>query len=441
KMESLQDLNQSITVIDCKLEDVAFMLAGKLLRLDAFSSAKPSLSESLTGIILIVRNLQLSGFNHAECSALCGELRSYTQIDRDDDSLILLKVHAALERCRRLADQFCTLVLELFPQRVKRLGALLNIAPHTLTVYCESEIRKHLIFHLSNSADALLSSIRNYIPYSRLDIIIPGKASGIVAYGADLASVSGNPDSPTIAIIDHLTGDEDLPENISALICRKDTCHLSHFAVRARQAKIPFAVCRDQQKYDRLKSICGTSVTISICNENLSHQPVIKSENLQQPKNNIPAPQPVRAEPVNTITTINITDAQPGSCGSKAFAASRLAVIAQKHKNLFMTPGSLALPFGILQLLLKNDAQAFKLYKELIASVPLNSSTEFKNHLNGIQACISAVTLPKILIESIQENFGSAVGRMVRSSSRCEDLPAFSGAGLYCSKTNVQPEA
>ncbi|MCP4714810.1 MAG: sugar phosphate isomerase/epimerase, partial [Deltaproteobacteria bacterium] len=46
KMESLQDLNQSITVIDCKLEDVAFMLAGKLLRLDAFSSAKPSLSES-----------------------------------------------------------------------------------------------------------------------------------------------------------------------------------------------------------------------------------------------------------------------------------------------------------------------------------------------------------------------------------------------------------
>ncbi|MCP4714471.1 MAG: hypothetical protein GY868_05085, partial [Deltaproteobacteria bacterium] len=85
--------------------------------------------------------------------------------------------------------------------------------------------------------------------------------------------------------------------------------------------------------------------------------------------------------------------------------------------------------------------QAFKHYKELIASVPRSSSAEFKNHLKSIQACVSTVTLPKILIESIQKNFGTTVRLMVRSSSNCEDLPAFSGAGLYCSKTNVQPEA
>ena len=109
---------------------------------------------------LTVENLRLSGFDVEECLALKSELDFWRQRIEPRDRQKLIRLKATLDRCLRLAEVYCDKILELFPERVERLGRALGVADRTIKVFCEADIRSHLVFQLSKLVSILLKSIR-----------------------------------------------------------------------------------------------------------------------------------------------------------------------------------------------------------------------------------------------------------------------------------------
>jgi alpha-glucan,water dikinase len=73
---------------------------------------------------------------------------------------------------------------------------------------------------------------------------------------AALTSVQGREFAePVVMVADSVAGDEEIPQGITAVIVSNEIDLLSHVAVRARDAKLLFAVCFDPQTIDRLKSL------------------------------------------------------------------------------------------------------------------------------------------------------------------------------------------
>lgn len=74
------------------------------------------------------------------------------------------------------------------------------------------------------------------IPFpSSLQVVSQAVAEGEVEVMADLEGVQGQEfDSPLVVVVERLTGNEDIPPGITAVLTSSATDVLSHIAIRAR---------------------------------------------------------------------------------------------------------------------------------------------------------------------------------------------------------------
>jgi phosphoglucan,water dikinase len=115
---------------------------------------------ALYALALTVENLRLSGFRVEECHAVESELKFWRQKSEPQEIQQLIRFKAAIDRCQQLAEDYCDKILGLFPEKVERLGRALGVAEHAIKVYCEADIRRHLVFQLSKLVSLFLKAIR-----------------------------------------------------------------------------------------------------------------------------------------------------------------------------------------------------------------------------------------------------------------------------------------
>ena len=75
------------------------------------------------------------------------------------------------------------------------------------------------------------------------EAIVPGEASGTLAYAATLAEVEGAK-GPLLLLLEQADGDADIPACVAGIALVHPLPLLSHLGVRTRQARLPFAACR-----------------------------------------------------------------------------------------------------------------------------------------------------------------------------------------------------
>lgn len=434
---------QKIQMTDIGLEDFSFVLMSQLINLFDAPGKEIRWLPALRCLKLAIENLRLSGFDNRECQAMESELEAWSRGFRPQDREQLIRLKATIDRCRRLAEVYCNRILDMFPEKVERLGQALGVDRRKIKIFCEVDIRSHLIFQVSKLIAFLLKGIRKLAALPPWDVIVPGKTSGCLVEAACLDDLTGPFDKAIVVLMERVEGDEEFPEGIVGLIVAHETPLLSHLAVRARQGKIVFMVCEDAGRYAELKNSLGKQLILDVSVEevNLEVSSGPRQEVTTEKKREV-LQQQAQVPDLSLCSDrklLPLDQVRPATGGSKADAARRLEELSQIEEAGFVTSPGVVVPFGVMEESLNRESVLEQEYRILAGRLNELPQNDFFEALRKLQSIISQLEVPGEIISGVMEKFVRDERLMVRSSANCEDLESLSGAGLYDSFANVSP--
>ncbi|MEJ2697589.1 MAG: PEP/pyruvate-binding domain-containing protein [Candidatus Sulfobium sp.] len=430
---------QQLTAADTGMEDFSFVLVSRIFG-DLRSHKAVPWERALRCLGLTVENLRIGGFDREECRAIVSELEAWRQGFDDSSRYRLLRLKATVDRSLRLSEAYTQTVMSLFPERAERLGHALGVDQRAVRVFTESEIRGHPVFQLSKLAGFLLKVVRQRAALPPWDVIVPGKVSGRLRPAPGLSGLSRARDRSVIALLEKVEGDEEIPAVVAAIVVPHETPHLSHLAVRARQAGVVFAGCEDEEVFSGLRDLKGKTITFDARGENVRY--TVSGGRTNDAKRRSPAAH-VELPAVETPGGKGLLERDGitlESCGGKAFGARRLLELSSGSGAGFTTPKSAAIPFGVMEECLKKSPELGREYRSLIGRLDNAGAAETDDILARMRKIMAVTKTPDGLLPAVGKTFGPGKRLMVRSSSNCEDLEGLSGAGLYESVANVSAE-
>ncbi|XP_043719227.1 phosphoglucan, water dikinase, chloroplastic-like [Telopea speciosissima] len=485
-------MHQKWRLCEIGLEDYSFVLLSRFLNaLEAMGGSSwlaqsagsknvSSWSDPLHALIVGIRQLGLSCWKPKECNAIESELLAWKQKglserEGSEDGKIIwaLRLKATLDRARRLTEEYSEVLLQIFPQKVQILGKGLGIPENTVGTYTEAEIRAGVIFQVSKLCTLLLKAVRSTVGSQGWDVLVPGAAVGTVVQverivpGSLPSSVRG----PVILVVDKADGDEEVTaagSNIEAVVLLQELAHLSHLGVRARQEKVVFVTCEDDDKIAGIRELTGKSVRLeasstgvdlstSLLNNSKDDFSVITTGNGTPFTVEAPGPQsswssvkpPYSSQDTSTAGVIALVNSDTSTSGAKAAACGCLASLATISEKVysdqgvpasFHVPAGAVIPFGSMEWALKESGsmEAFQSLLEQIEEAKMEGG-ELDKACSELQELITAQRPSNNIIKSIAEIFPDNACLIVRSSANVEDLVGMSAAGLYESIPNVSP--
>lgn len=439
-----------------------------------------SWNDPLGMLVVGIRHLGFSAWKPAECAAIGNELfawqeKGLSEKEGSEDGKIIwaLRLKATLDRARRLTEEYSEALLQIFPQKVQLLGKALGIPENSVRTYTEAEIRAGIIFQVSKLCTLLLKAVRSTLGSQGWDVLVPGAAVGKLVQVDRISpgSLSSSGDEPVILAVRKADGDEEVAaagSNILGVILLQELPHLSHLGVRARQEKVVFVTCEDDEKVSDIERLAGKYVRLEASSTCVNLNPYITHGNdgnfgLKTLSGSSSSTVLVRGVHVSSFSAskapmssqgvstgvILLADADAMTSGAKAAACGRLASLSAVSEKVysdqgvpasFLVPAGVVIPFGSMQLALEQSKcmDTFVSFLEQIETAGPEGG-ELDNLCCQLQELISALQPSEDIIESIERIFPANAHLIVRSSANVEDLAGMSAAGLYESIPNVNP--
>ncbi|MFW8600691.1 PEP/pyruvate-binding domain-containing protein [Desulfobacterota bacterium M19] len=425
---------QNMLLADIGLADYAFVLLSEIIT-EFENNQELPWKKVIAALIMNVDNIRLNGVERAECTAITAELTAWRRNFDPRTRDYLLRLKATMDRSRRLADSYTEMVLGLFLKKTKILGQALRVSGNAVKFYCEGDIRASLIFQLSKLNALLLKNIRSIAGLPPWDVIGPGLASGRLCPAASLDDLTGGSAS-RIVLLKQAAGDENISPGISALILAHHLPHLSHLAIRARQAGVVLMVAEDLSLFKKLSRQTGKSLTIKATAESVTFiRETAGTTALKPPRAQQPGLSSLLI--IHDPLILDLHKITPANGGAKADGLRRLHELARKKGADFNTPPGVVIPFGVMEAALNAGGltRQYISFKQRIDK--LNSPKDFQAAEADLDQMLVVLNYDRITT-AIKRKFAAGERLMVRSSSSCEDLAATSGAGLYESIANVE---
>jgi phosphoglucan, water dikinase len=435
---------QNLMLGDIGLEDFAFVLLSQMLNSFEASEPKRRGADLLEPLRLSIRNIALSGISADECGAIIAELNAWTENLDSDDREQLLRLKATVERCRRLAETYSEQVIGSLLSRAEQLGQPLGVAEDSVRVFCEAEIRRHLIFQLSKLASTLLRRLREALDLPGWDVLVSGQAIGEVRVLDRLEDLSDNGSMPVIVVLKRAEGDEEVPKMVRGIILAHGIPHLSHLGVRARQAGVVFVGVEDAANLQSLQKLRDQTIRLDAAPEKVEWKTAQGIEFGQAGESSaIHRGSPIKVSTVAIrvgdplIVPIEQVTVETG--GQKAFGLRKLMELSSDNENGFLVPTALVVPFGVMEKALSSNRDLATRYRKSANDLSAMSSHKIEETIDQLRNLIEQLEVPDEITSAVTRTFNSDDRLMVRSSANCEDLEDFAGAGLYESIPNVQP--
>ena len=426
---------EAVLLADIALEDFGFVLLSEIINACGGLEAS-SATRQAEALRLALQNLVLSGIDPAESSAVQNELTAWGSPAPSGPRNELLRQKASLLRCRRLAEDFGDRVVELFSSRAAKLGHALGVAEHAIRVFSEADIRSHIAFQISKLATGLLRKIRHQLPSPPWDVLVPGNVAGRLTALPTLNSWPGNGREPIVAFLQNAVGDEEIPKHVTGILLAHELPHLSHLAVRARQARVVFVACEESTEIDRLRPLQDQFIALTATPDKVEWKKVdgVEPPKLHARSRNAKWP-PVRLSP--KPQAIPLEEATLETSGGKAAGARRLAELARQPNAGFRTPAGWVIPFGVMEEALRASPAIDAEYNTAIKALDHTPTAQMEAATDRLRKLVQRLSVPDRIISEIQLKFRSPL--MVRSSANVEDTEDLAGAGLYESVANVSP--
>ncbi len=173
-----------LRLADIGLEDYAFTLLSECANRLQDLTRPGAWADFLQALTAALDNLRLGLIEPEECAALRSELSAWAAGFAADDRFHLLRLLASLARARRLAESYTDRISTLFQSRVQELGPALGVADHAVKVFCEGDVRGHVVFQLSRLVDVGLQAVRAALRLPPWEAVVPGEAFGTLVRAA-----------------------------------------------------------------------------------------------------------------------------------------------------------------------------------------------------------------------------------------------------------------
>ncbi|XP_071742670.1 phosphoglucan, water dikinase, chloroplastic isoform X2 [Rutidosis leptorrhynchoides] len=473
-------MRQKWRLAEIGLEDYAFVLMSRYLNaLEAAGGAHwladnvnsmnvNSWNDPIGALVVGIRQLGLSGWKPEECKAIENELLAWQEKrllekegTEDGKTIWALRIKATLDRSKRLIDEYSEALLQIFPPKVEMLGKALGIPENSVRTFTEAEIRAGIIFQISKLCTMLLKAVRTTLGSQGFDVLVPGLVHGTLIQVERIVPgiLSSSVEGPIILMVSKADGDEEVTaagNNIVGVILLQELPHLSHLGVRARQEKVAFVTCEDDDKIASIKNLEGKYIRLDASPSGVNVIPSSKEDGIKDhpietssngtPMNSVPK-SIYASQSVSTGDIIPLADADVQTSGAKAASCGTLASLAAASAKVysdqgvpaaFNVPNGAVIPFGTMELAIKqnNSTQTFESLLEQLETAKMDGG-ELDKLCNELQNLITSVQLPNQIIESLGKLFESNARLIVRSSANVEDLAGMSAAGLYDSIPNV----
>ncbi|PSC73883.1 ABC transporter A family member 2 isoform B [Micractinium conductrix] len=131
----------------------------------------------------------------------------------------------------------------------------------------EEVVRAQPVFMLSVLLRFLDPALRSAAGVGSWQVVSQGRgsAAGELVVMPDLAGIQGQRfDSPQVVVAEKLTGNEDIPDGIVAVLTSSTTDVLSHIAIRARAQGVLLATCFDAAELEGIQKQAGAHVSATV---------------------------------------------------------------------------------------------------------------------------------------------------------------------------------
>jgi phosphoglucan,water dikinase len=440
---------QELRLADIGLESFAFVLLSRIINgFEELTLPRENRDwvSQLTVFDLAVENVALSGFNTMECRAIVNEVTAWRESFAPSDREQLLRLKATVERSRRLADEYSERVVTLFEGRAERLGRALGVAETAIRTFIEGDIRGHVVFQLAKLCSSLLTTIRKTANLPPYNIIVSGKAAGPLLVVDSLDALRDRPAEQVLVLLRAAQGDEEIPAMVAGIILAHEIPYLSHLAVRARQRRVVFICCEDQQAFNSFSPLSGQWALLDASQQGVTLQPGSPALSGSEVVSHA-TPESLRALEVSLnppVHCLPLDRVLPENGGSKAAAVSRLEALSRDERAGFKVPAGLVIPFGVMEECLQSMPEINAQYATLRDRIDNLSAEEFAATSQQIRLLVGRLHVPVDAVQTITQELsritdGGHLRLMVRSSANCEDLTELAAAGLYESVSNVAP--
>jgi phosphoglucan,water dikinase len=432
---------QLLRLSDIGLEEFAFVLLSGLANLvEKISSENTNWDHLFNVFELALCNVQTSDFEKEECECLMEELRDIQKEFSPSLNEHLLRLKALVERCQRLSDAYSEKILALFHGRIRSLGEAFNVSPHAVKFFAEGDIRRNILFQLSRITSFLSLLIREIGGLPKWDIIVPGMATGRLVLADRIEELAHAFPDDVILLLEKVEGDEAIPEGVKGMVLVHPLPHLSHLSIRARQDRVVFAVCGDRAQFKEMANNKERMVLLETASDAVELKPLERPGHVEEGiriKRSVAAPR-VDLSPTEGLIPLDKILLFNG--GAKAAGLRRLEELSRQRGAGFKTLPGVVIPFAAMKEALALDNAREKEYNAALYNIDDKEDQDISGPLRTLRDITAQLAVPSRLCKEVKERFGGNVRLMARSSSNCEDLKDFAGAGMYESVANVRPE-
>ncbi len=232
---------------------------------------------------------------------------------------------------------------------------------------------------------------------------------------------------------------------VSGIIAEEFSTPLSHLGLRARAWGIPHIGLHNAS--DIFRALDGKTVYFQAGGKSYTVREASEEEiaeweasRNQQRTVQIP-PANLEAAALKSLSQLRMSDTS--AYGAKA---ANLGEIVHARLDGFSVPPGFALPISYYLAHMKKHGLQVKAMSNLTADKFLADADHRAAELAALREAIVAAPMDKALLRAIVDKakhlrmWGPGRGVFVRSSTNAEDLPGFSGAGLYDTVPNVTGE-
>lgn len=310
-----------------------------------------------------------------------------------------LSAKAVADRIGRALGTFVDRYNLLLQQKAEYMGKAFQAESWAINLFIEEVLRGRPAFAISMLLRYLDPLLRKNARMGDWQVISPGHAAGELEVVEALKSIEGKSfDRPVIIVAEKVTGYEEIPKGVSAIVTPAVVDLLSHIAVRARNAGVLFATCYNAAQIDQMKSLRGHTLKLGITGsgdviaEETAGAGVVPAVRVQY------SPGAV-TRPVFTSYAAMMDDFTEKNVGGKS---NHLKLIKGNLPDWIGIPASAALPFGVFEKVLSQEenrdcaGKIGELIRKL-GDVPEKS----RELLEGIRKTILDMKAPHELVTSI----------------------------------------
>jgi alpha-glucan,water dikinase len=349
-------------------------------------------------IALVLENitLSLSDVEFAICLRHWKRLSDLPRFGREWS----LHARAVLDRLHRGMGTFVDHYHTLLQPKADFLGEAFHADSWTVNLFTEEVLRGRPAFVLSALLRHLDPLLRRSAELGDWQVISPGHAAGHVEVISKLRSIQGKVFAvPAVIVTEEVSGDEEIPAGVCAIITPASIDILAHLSVRARNAGVLFATCYEAKTVARVKSLLGKMVKIS---SNAAGEVVFAEsrEEAAEPLRKAEARKTVW-RPVFTAYAATINDFNEKIVGGKSNNLKKMHGILPSWVHL---PASAALPFGVFERVLDQEMNrpVAARCNELISKIENTGGGERTAALAELRMAILGLQPPDELMSSLR---------------------------------------